>query len=135
MPSNWVDTHNLPPLENYFDHPLLLWIPRRLWQVKLTCLHPDCHKVLLTSACLRQKIRQVVAVGNVYFVASEYLACRRCKRKIISWSHDIVSQLDVGPRLQIFCILTSKLAGDLNVSVRAGKQQQPESEDIAGVSH
>lgn len=110
-----LQTHNLPPLENYFGHPLLLWMPRRLWQVKMTCLHPNCHKELLTSAGLCQKIRQVVAVGYVYFVASEYLACRQCKRKVISCSHGIVSQLDVGHRLQILCVLTSKLAGDLEV--------------------
>lgn len=44
----------------------------------------DWNEDLLTTAGLHQKIRQVVAVGKVYFVASEYLACRRCKHKIIS---------------------------------------------------
>ncbi len=107
-----LKTSNSPSLENYFGHPLLLWMPRKLWQVKLTCPHPDCQKDLLTSAGLHQKIRQVVAMGKMYFVASEYLACRRCKRKVISWSHDIVSQLDIGHRVQFPCILTSKLACD-----------------------
>lgn len=99
-------------LDNYFGHPLLLWMPQKLWQVKLTCLHPDWQKDLLTSAGLHQKIRQVVALGNIYFVASEYLVCRRCKRKVISWSHDIISQLNIGHRVQSPCILTSKLACD-----------------------
>lgn len=49
--------HKTPSLENYFGHPLLLWIPWKLWQVKLTCPHPDCQKDLLTSAGLHQKIR------------------------------------------------------------------------------
>ncbi|KAK9962822.1 hypothetical protein ABG768_008173 [Culter alburnus] len=110
-----LKTSNSPSLENYFGHPLLLWMPRKLWQVKLTCPHPDCQKDLLTSAGLHQKIRQVVALGKMYFVASEYLACRRCKRKVISWSHGIVSQLDIGHRVQFPCILTSKLACDLEV--------------------
>lgn len=110
-----LKTSNCPPLENYFGHPLLLWMPRKLWQVKLTCPHPDCQKDLLTSAGLHQKIRQVIALGKTYFVASEYLACRRCKRKVISWSHDIVSQLDIGHRVQFPCILTSKLACDMEV--------------------
>ncbi|KAG1973265.1 hypothetical protein F2P79_000769 [Pimephales promelas] len=90
-------------------------MPRKLWQVKLTCPHPDCQKDLLTSAGLHQKIRQVIALGKIYFVASEYLACRRCKRMVISWSHDIVSQLGIGHRVQFPCILTSKLACDIEV--------------------
>eukprot|EP00064_Thunnus_orientalis_P006172 superscaffoldBa00000631_g6188 len=32
-----------------------------------------------TRADLHQKIRQVVAMGKMYFVPSEYLACQRCK--------------------------------------------------------
>ncbi|XP_016305120.1 uncharacterized protein LOC107660364 [Sinocyclocheilus anshuiensis] len=54
-------------------------------------------------------------MGEMYFVASEYLACQKCKRKVISWSHDLVSQLDIGHRVQFPCILTSKLACDLEV--------------------
>ena len=111
-----LKTSDFPLLENYFGHPLLLWMPRKLWQVKLTCPHSDCNRELLTSAGLHQKIRLVVAVGKMYFVASEYLACRRCKRKVISWSHGIVSQLDIGHRVQFPCILTSKLACDVEVA-------------------
>ncbi|XP_073714915.1 uncharacterized protein [Misgurnus anguillicaudatus] len=110
-----LKTSSAPSLENYFGHPLLLWMPRKLWQLKLTCPHPDCQKDLLTSAGLHQKIRVVIALNSMYFVASEYLACRRCKRKVISWSHDIVSQLDIGHRVQFPCILTSKLACDFQV--------------------
>ncbi|XP_078805338.1 uncharacterized protein LOC110014613 [Oryzias latipes] len=43
------------------------------------------------------------------------LCLQICKRKVISWSHAIVSQLDVGHRGQFPCILTSKLACDLRV--------------------
>ncbi|KAK5934712.1 hypothetical protein CgunFtcFv8_015082 [Champsocephalus gunnari] len=111
-----LKTSSSPALENYFGHPLLLWMPRKLWQVKLTCPHPECNKELLSSAGLHQKIRQVVAVGKMYFVASESLACRRCKRTLISWSHDLVSQLDIGHRVQFPCILTSKLACDVEVA-------------------
>ncbi|KAI4792444.1 hypothetical protein KUCAC02_032624 [Chaenocephalus aceratus] len=109
-------TSKSPAQENYFGHPLLLWMPRKLWQVMLTCPHPDCNKDPLTSAGLHQKIRQVVAVGKIYFVASEYLACPRCKRKVISWSHGLISQLDIGHRVQFPCILTSKLACDFEVA-------------------
>ncbi|XP_078802180.1 uncharacterized protein LOC105353958 isoform X2 [Oryzias latipes] len=106
---------NVPQPEDYFGSPLLLWIPQKLWQVKLTCPHSDCHEELLTSAGLHEKVRQVISLDITYFVASEYLFCKRCKRKVISWSHAIVSQLDVGHRGQFPCILTSKLACDLRV--------------------
>ncbi|KAH3815493.1 hypothetical protein DPMN_144016 [Dreissena polymorpha] len=48
-------------------------------------------------------------------MASEYLQCTDCKRKVISWSHDILSQLDVGHRVQFPCILTAMLACDIQV--------------------
>ncbi|XP_023815154.2 uncharacterized protein LOC110013889 [Oryzias latipes] len=106
---------NVPQPEDYFGSLLFLWMPRKLWQVKLTCPHSDCHKGLLTSSGVHQKIRQVISLDITYFVASEYLVCKICKRKVISWSHAIVSQLDVGHRGQFPCILTSKLACDLRV--------------------
>lgn len=112
----------VPGTERYFGHPFFLWMPRKLWRVKLTCPHPDCVKEELTSAGLHQKIRQVVDVKTSYFMASEYLSCRKCKRKVISWSFDIVSQLDISHRLQFPCILTSKLACDMAV-VRLQRQR------------
>jgi len=105
----------VPGTERYFGHPFFLWMPRKLWRVRLTCPHPECVNVELTSAGLHQKIRQVVDVKTSYFMASEYLSCRKCKRKVISWSFDIISQLDISHRLQFPCILTSKLACDMAV--------------------
>ncbi len=105
----------VPGTERYFGHPFFLWMPRKLWRVKLTCPHSDCVKEELTLAGLHQKIRQVVDVKTSYFMASEYLSFRKCKRKVISWSYDIVSQLDISHRLQFPCILTSKLACDMAV--------------------
>ncbi|KAI9537934.1 hypothetical protein NQZ68_019270 [Dissostichus eleginoides] len=46
-------TSKSPAQENYFGHPLLLWMPGKLWQVKLTCPHPECNQELLTSAGLQ----------------------------------------------------------------------------------
>lgn len=113
-PSVPLQIKNVPALEHYFGHPLMLWMPRKLWQVKLVCPHSDCNGEL-TSAGLHQKIRLVVGTENMYYLASEYLACRKCKRKVISWSHGIISQLDIGHRVQFPCILTSKLACDFSV--------------------
>ncbi|KAK1875450.1 Sarcoplasmic/endoplasmic reticulum calcium ATPase 2, partial [Dissostichus eleginoides] len=101
-------TSKSPAQENYFGSP-----PAAVDATKAVA---KCNQELLTSAGLHQKIRQVVAVWKMYFVASEYLAYRRCKRKVISWSHGLVSQLDIGHRVQFPCILTSKLACDFEVA-------------------
>ncbi|KAL2098015.1 hypothetical protein ACEWY4_007222 [Coilia grayii] len=65
---------------------------------------------------------RVVGVTDTYFIVAEYLACKGCKRKVISWSHNIVSQLDIGHRTQLPCILTSKLGCDMKV-VRLMRQK------------
>ncbi|CAM4735070.1 unnamed protein product [Leuciscus chuanchicus] len=95
----------VPGTERYFGHLFFLWMPRKLWRVRLTCPHSDCVKKELTSAGLHLKIRQVVDVKTSYFMASEYLSC----------SFDIISQLDISHRLHFPCILTSKLACDMAV--------------------
>ncbi len=82
-------------------------------RMQLLCPHPDCAKSELTSAGLHQRIRQVVGVSSSYYLASEYLAYKSCKRKFISWSHTIVSQLDIGHRIQFPCTLTTKLGCDI----------------------
>ncbi|XP_037604663.1 uncharacterized protein LOC119475744 isoform X2 [Sebastes umbrosus] len=61
----------IPALEQFFGHPLFLWMPRKLWRVRLLCPHPDCGKSELTSAGLHQKVRQVVGVSSSYYLASE----------------------------------------------------------------
>ncbi|KAK7922385.1 hypothetical protein WMY93_009287 [Mugilogobius chulae] len=105
----------IPSLEQYFGHPLFLWMPRKLWRVKLVCPHPDCGLAELTSAGIHQKIRQVIGLSSCYYMASEYLACKACKRKVIAWSHPIVSQLDIGHRIRFPCQLTGKLGCDIEV--------------------
>lgn len=112
----------LPARERYFGHSRFLWMPRKLWRVRLICPHPDCGKEELTSAGLHQRIRQVITTTTSYFIAAEYLACKSCKRKVISWSKNIVSQLDVGHQIQFPCLLASKLACDMEV-VRQMRQR------------
>lgn len=112
----------IPPMERYFGHPLLLWMPRKLWRVRLLCPHEDCGKEELTSAGLHQRVRQVVGVSGTYFMVAEYLACKGCKRKVISWTGNIIRQLDIGHRVQFPCLLTSKLGCDMQV-VRQMRQR------------
>lgn len=65
----------------------------------------------------------MVSVTDNYFMVAEYLACGKgCKRKVISWSADILGQLDVGHRSQFPAILTLKLGCDMKV-VRLMRQR------------
>ncbi|XP_070565611.1 uncharacterized protein [Ptychodera flava] len=103
-----------PRSDHYFAQPLLLWMPRTLWQVRLLCPQPNC-QCELTSAGIYQRVRQVLDVDGYYSLAAEYLECRRCKKKFISWSGVITRQLDMGHRLQFPVLLTYRYACDIRV--------------------
>ncbi|CAL8406944.1 unnamed protein product [Arctogadus glacialis] len=121
-PQQSLTSSAIPAMEQFFGHPLFLWMPRKLWRVRLLCPHQDCGKAELTSAGLHQRVRLVVGVSGSYYLVAEYLACKSCKRKVISWSHNIVSQLDIGHRLHFPCLLTYKLGCDMQV-VRMMRQR------------
>ena len=93
----------------------LLWMPRKLWQVLLHCPHDDCVKHPLTSAGLYPHVRQVLDLDGLYSLATKYLECGKCKRKVISWSQGILDQLDVGHRKQFPIIITYNYACDMRV--------------------
>ena len=104
-----------PRLDRYFAQWLLLWMPRKLWKVTLYCLHEGCDRKLLTSAGIYSTVRQVIDIDSNYNLAAEYLECRHCKRKVISWSPEIIKQLDTGHQLQFPVLLTYQYACDVRV--------------------
>lgn len=106
---------NPPKLDRYFSHRLFLWMPKKLWKYRLVCPHPPCSDHKLMSAGIYPVIRQVLDVDSFYSMASEYLECSSCKRKVIAWSAAVLSQLDVGHRSQFPAILTYKYACDVRV--------------------
>ena len=48
-------------------------------------------------------------------MASEYLKCTRCKRRYISWSDAVLSQLSLRRRAKFPAILTYRYACDMEV--------------------
>jgi len=50
-----------------------------------------------------------------YNMASEYLKCTRCKRRYISWSDAVLSQLSLRRRAKFPAILTYRYACDMEV--------------------
>ncbi len=99
----------VPRVDRYFAHRLLLWMPRKLWRVKLCCPNSACQQHELTSAGIYHRVRQVLDVNSFYNLAGEYLECSSCKKKYISWSGVILNQLDIGHRYQFPALLTYRL--------------------------
>ncbi|XP_069106499.1 uncharacterized protein [Argopecten irradians] len=103
----------------FFGHRLFLWMPVNIWGVQLHCPHTDddnrkCSGVL-TRAGIHQKTRLVVDVDCFYNMASEYLRCSKCGKKMVAWAHNIVEQLDRDRQLLFPAILTAKLSCDKKV--------------------
>ena len=99
-------SHQAPGIDRYFCHRLLLWMPRKLWQIRLTCPKSGCDGHHLTSAGLYRRVKQVLDINDFYIVGTEYLECLKCKSKYAGWSSVILNQLDIGHRLQFPIILT-----------------------------
>lgn len=92
----------------FFTRPFCLWMPYRMWSFKLLCKQPNCHRVgqHLTSSGLYKTVRRVLDVDSWYFMATEYLECPRCRKKIAGWSQDILEQMDPAHRVLFPAVLT-----------------------------
>ena len=99
-------------------------MPRNLWRVQLFCPHPTCEKKQLTAAGIYPRVRQVLDLDERYNLVAEYLECRACKKKTISWSPGIVTQLDPGHRLQFPVLITCMYVCDVKV-IRLLRQRSP----------
>ncbi|XP_058857710.1 uncharacterized protein LOC117430939 [Acipenser ruthenus] len=99
--------HNQPPASpGPFCHPLFLWMPCRMWAFKLTCTQPECLGHKLTGVGLYKTVRRVLSIDGWYDVATEYLECHRCKKKVAGWSSHVLNQLDPAHRSHFPAILT-----------------------------
>ncbi|XP_051787515.1 uncharacterized protein LOC114657616 isoform X4 [Erpetoichthys calabaricus] len=80
-----------------------------MWGYKLSCTACS-HR--LSGAGLYRTVRRVLDTDGWYFMATEYLECRRCKKKVAGWSQDILDQLHCTHRDQFPAILTYRLSCD-----------------------
>ncbi|KAK0153862.1 hypothetical protein N1851_004054 [Merluccius polli] len=71
-------------------------------------VRPTCCNKALTKCGLYRTIRRVLDIDGWYLMATEYLECRRCKKKVAAWSQEVVGQLGEGHRAQFPAILTYK---------------------------
>ncbi|XP_077058226.1 uncharacterized protein LOC143720384 [Siphateles boraxobius] len=102
----------------FFTWPLCLWMPYRMWSYKLICSSPDCRRSgrRLTSCGLYKTVRRVLNLHGWYFLATEYLECQRCHKKLAAWSYDVLDQLDPAHRRMFPAILTYRFSCDMHVA-------------------
>ncbi|KAK2170209.1 hypothetical protein NP493_1158g00049 [Ridgeia piscesae] len=66
-----------PTLAAYFARRLFLWMLRKMWHMRVTC--PNCGTdEELRSKGLYRRVRHVIDVTDVYYLAAEYMDCRSC---------------------------------------------------------
>ena len=57
----------------------------------------------------------MVGLKGCYNIATEEISCTACDKRVISWSHAILSQLDVSMQAMFDIIMTAKLACDSEI--------------------
>ncbi|XP_015252760.1 PREDICTED: uncharacterized protein LOC107099224 [Cyprinodon variegatus] len=108
--------YHQPPAspEPFFACRLFLWMPHRIWRLQLTCPQPSCTGSM-TKAGLYRTIRRVLDIDGWCLMATEYLECRQCKKKVAGWSQGIIRQLPPTYSCQFPAVLTYKLSCDQRV--------------------
>ncbi|XP_066522256.1 uncharacterized protein [Hoplias malabaricus] len=101
----------------FFTRPFCIWMPYRMWAFRLSCQQPECLRAAhrLTACGLYKTVRRVLDLDGWYYLATEYLECRRCHKKVAGWSRDVLEQLDPAHRALFPAILTYRLSCDVKV--------------------
>lgn len=97
-----------PTPHRFFSHSLLLWMPYRLWKVRLLCTNPTCTQHQLSSGGLHRRVRQVLDIDRYYNLVTETLICTKCRTSYLSWGQQILQQLDLPHRSEFRVILTRR---------------------------
>ncbi|XP_044023334.1 uncharacterized protein LOC122862134 isoform X2 [Siniperca chuatsi] len=96
----------------FFQRPFFFWAPYRMWQYHLKC--PNCaHK--LTGCGIYKTVRKVLDLDGWYYMATEYLECRSCKKKVAGWAECVRKQLDVHHQQLFPAVLAYKISCDRKV--------------------
>ncbi|XP_035858117.1 uncharacterized protein LOC116056487 [Sander lucioperca] len=104
-----------PTPHRFFSHRLLVWMPYRLWKLRLQCTNPACVGHQLCGGGLHRRVRQVLDIDNYYNMVTETLICPKCRSSYLSWGHTVLQQLDLAHRSEFRVILTRKHACDIRV--------------------
>ncbi|MEQ2180056.1 hypothetical protein GOODEAATRI_031711, partial [Goodea atripinnis] len=98
--------HQAPSPDRFFAYPLLMWMPYKLWKVKVFYPNPSCGGNELTGAGLHKRAWRILDVDRIYTMGTETLTCARCKASHVSWSQAVLQQLDLANRSKFWVIMT-----------------------------
>lgn len=112
QPSNSNDQPPSP--DHFFGHPLLVWMPYKLWNVEVCCTEGGC-KGRLKRVGVDDLARSVLDVDGFYYLVTETLKCDQCEKNKKSWDQTVLSQLNLGQRSAFRVILTGRYACDIRV--------------------
>lgn len=80
--------YHQPPasFDVFFTWPLRLWMPYKMWSYRLNCSVPNCKSsgFQLISCGLYKTVWWVLNLHGWYFLATEYLECQHCHKKLAS---------------------------------------------------
>ena len=102
----------MPTVDSYFAGRLFLWMPRKMWGMALVCPRCTDERQRLRSKGVYHKVRRVMDVTDLYYLAAEYMDCRRCGGTLIAWDERVLEQLPEGVRARFPVVLTNKYASD-----------------------
>ncbi|KAL6473055.1 hypothetical protein MHYP_G00192430 [Metynnis hypsauchen] len=80
--------------------------PRKAAQKKNSRARSRTAIAPVSASGLYKTVRRVLDIDGWYFMATEYLECHRCRKKVAGWSLDILEQLDPAHRAMFPAILT-----------------------------
>lgn len=100
--------HQAPTPDRFFSHRLLVWMPYRLWKLRLYCTNPTCVGHQLCGGGLHRRVRHVLDIDSYYNMITETLICPKCRSSYLSWGHTVLQQLDLAHRSEFRVILTRK---------------------------
>ncbi|CAK6975525.1 uncharacterized protein LOC124857001 [Scomber scombrus] len=83
-----------------------------MWHYHLKC--PNCAKTL-TGCGIFKTVRKVLDLDGWYYMATEYLECRYCRKKVAGWSECVRMQLDFVHQQLFPAVLTYRLSCDRKV--------------------
>ena len=92
--------------DQFMMQPLFLWMPYRMWGVKFKCIIKSCKETMLQACGLYKTVRQILDIDSYFYMATEYLYCKKCNKKYAAWNYVLIEQLSVGYQREFPAVLT-----------------------------
>ena len=70
-----------PNIERYFVHSLFVWMPKKLWPVKLHCIWDSCNNREVVNAG-NYPVVQHMNITNYYLMVAGIYECEKCREQI-----------------------------------------------------